>query len=182
MCDMLLSEGRIVSTKGRRASFDTTILATDDLLLPRELPIIVLQNGQSASASEIMAACLQDNGRALIAGERSFGKGTVQQVFEIDNARTAIKFTTARYFRPSGANIHRTSEMQPHDVWGVAPDSQLEHTLSESQQVYLFRRWQQLGDPRKTSGPQPPSPPFSGDPQLRIAVAHFSKVAAASSR
>ena len=175
MCDMLLSEGRIVSTKGRRATFDTTITATPDLLLPLDIPIVVLQNGQSASASEIMAACLQDNGRALIAGERSFGKGTVQQVFEIDNARTAIKFTTARYFRPSGANIHRTSEMQPHDMWGVSPDNGLKHELSESQQVYLFRRWQQLGDPRRTSGPQPPSPPFSGDPQLRIVVEHLQR-------
>ncbi|MCC6511463.1 MAG: PDZ domain-containing protein, partial [Pirellulaceae bacterium] len=122
MCDMLLSKGRIVSTKGRRLGFDTQAEADADLVLPLDIPIIILQNDQSASASEIMAACLQDNGRALIAGQRSFGKGTVQQVFEIDHASTAIKFTTARYFRPSGANIHRTPEMQPQDVWGVSPD------------------------------------------------------------
>ena len=173
MCDMLLKEGRIVSTKGRRSAFDTTLTAAPDLELPLDIPVIILQNGQSASASEIMAACLQDNGRALVAGERSFGKGTVQQVFEIDNASTAIKFTTARYFRPSGANIHRTPEMQAQDVWGVSPDPELEHTLTEMQQVALFRRWQQRGDPRLTTGEQPPSPPFSGDPQLRIAVAHL---------
>ncbi len=120
MCDMLLAEGRIVSTKGRRSAFDHTETAQPDLELPLEIPIIVLQNDQSASASEIMAACLQDNGRAKVAGGRSFGKGTVQQVFEIDHDSTAIKFTIARYLRPSGANIHRTPEMKPEDVWGVS--------------------------------------------------------------
>jgi carboxyl-terminal processing protease len=174
MCDMLLSEGRIVSTKGRRAAFDTTATAKPDLELPLSIPIVVLQNGQSASASEIMAACLQDDGRALVAGERSFGKGTVQQVFEIENAQTAIKFTTARYYRPSGANIHRTPEMGPQDVWGVSPDDKLELPLSELQQVYLFRRWQLEGDPRRTSGPQPPAPPFSGDPQLRLVADYLA--------
>lgn len=173
MCDMLLREGRIVATKGRRSNFDSTITAQPDLELPLNIPITVLINDQSASASEIMAACLQDNARAVIVGERSFGKGTVQQVFEIDNASTAIKFTTARYYRPSGANIHRTSDMQPHDVWGVSPDKGFEIKLTESQQIYLFRRWQQLGDPRLTTGPQPPRPPFSGDPQLRYAVEYL---------
>lgn len=170
MCDMLLSEGRIVSTKGRRSTFDSTLSATPPLELALNVPIIVLQNDQSASASEIMAACLQDNGRARIAGDRSFGKGTVQQVFEIDNARTAIKFTTARYFRPSGANIHRKPQMQPQDVWGVLPEEELKLPLSELQQVNLFQRWHQLGDPRRASGPKPPSPLFSGDPQLRLVV------------
>lgn len=173
MCDMLLSEGRIVSTKGRRSMFDTTVSAEPDLEFPLSIPVVVLQNNQSASASEIMAACLQDNGRAQVAGERSFGKGTVQQVFEIDNAQTAIKFTTARYYRPSGANIHRTPEMEPQDVWGVSPDQELEKQLTELQQVYLFRRWQLEGDPRRTSGPQPPAPPFSGDPQLRLVAEHL---------
>ncbi len=175
MCDMLLSEGRIVSTKGRRFNFNTTSMADSKIEVPADLPVIILMNDQSASASEIMAACLQDNGRALIAGERSFGKGTVQQVFEIDHASTAIKFTTARYFRPSGANIHRTPEMKPQDVWGVKPDSELEMKLTETQQIFLFRRWQQLGDPRRTTGPQPPSPAFSGDPQLRMVVEHLNQ-------
>ncbi|MGN6545450.1 MAG: S41 family peptidase [Aureliella sp.] len=175
MCDMLLSEGRIVSTKGRRSAFDTTVTANPDLELPLSIPVVILQNNQSASASEIMAACLQDDGRALIAGERSFGKGTVQQVFEIDNARTAIKFTTARYYRPSGANIHRTPEMTEQDVWGVSPDKKLELRLTEAEQINLFRRWQLESDPRRTSGPQPPSPPFSGDPQLRLVAEYLQK-------
>ncbi len=173
MCDMLLSEGRIVSTKGRKSTFDHTETADKQVELAEDIPIIVLQNDQSASASEVMSACLQDHQRALVAGERSFGKGTVQQVFEIDHASTAIKFTIARYFRPSGANIHRTPEMKPDEVWGVSPEKELQLKTSENERLYLIRRWQQQGDPRRTSGPQPPSPPFSGDPQLRKAVEYL---------
>ncbi len=174
MCDMLLSEGRIVSTKGRRSGFDHAETADSQVELPADIPVVILQNDQSASASEVMSACLQDHGRALVAGERSFGKGTVQQVFEIDHASTAIKFTIARYFRPSGANIHRTPEMKPEDVWGVSPDKELELSLSDNERLYLFRRWQLQGDPRRTSGPQPPSPAFSGDPQLRKVVEYLT--------
>ena len=170
MCDMLLSEGRIVSTKGRRSGFDHTETADAQVEIAEDIPIIILQNDQSASASEVMSACLQDQHRALVAGERSFGKGTVQQVFEIDHASTAIKFTIARYYRPSGANIHRTPEMKPTEVWGVSPEKELELKMSETERLYLFRRWQQQGDPRRTTGPQPPAPDFSGDPQLRQAV------------
>lgn len=175
MCDMLLSEGRIVSTKGRRSGFDHTEIADARVEIADDVPIIILQNDQSASASEVMSACLQDQHRALVAGERSFGKGTVQQVFEIDHASTAIKFTIARYYRPSGANIHRTPEMKPSEVWGVSPEKELERKMSETERLYLFRRWQQQGDPRRTTGPQPPSPDFSGDPQLRKAVEALKK-------
>lgn len=173
MCDMLLSTGKIVSTKGRHRSFDATFSAAPDLELPESVPIVILQNSQSASASEIMAACLQDDGRAKIAGERSFGKGTVQQVFEIDDATTAIKFTTARYLRPNGKNIHRKPDMKPDEDWGVTPDKELEMPLDETQQLNLFRRWRQLEDPRKSNGPKPPTPPFSGDPQLRKVVEYL---------
>ena len=173
MCDMLLSHGDIVSTKGRRSSFDATYSADSAIELPESIPVVIMQNGQSASASEIMAACLQDSGRAKVAGERSFGKGTVQQVFESDEASTAIKLTTARYLRPNGKNIHRKPEMKPDDVWGVQPDKELEMSLAEPEQINLFRRWRQLEDPRRANQPKPPSPPFSGDLQLRRVVEYL---------
>jgi carboxyl-terminal processing protease len=167
MCDMLIDRGTIVSTAGRRWRFNDRATATPDIQFPLDIPIIVLQNNLSASASEIMAACLQDNGRARIAGERSFGKGTVQQVFELQNDQTAIKFTVARYMRPSGENINRTPEMKPEDVWGVKPEPEFALDLTDTQKVYLFRRWQQLGDPRLMGEERPPRPEFAGDPQLR---------------
>ncbi len=176
MCDMLLKEGRIVSTHGRRSAFDSTVTADAELELPIDIPIVVLQNDQSASASEIMAACLQDNKRAKVAGQRSFGKGTVQQVFEIDNSSTVIKFTTARYLRPSGTNIHRLPDMSDKDIWGVVPDPELAMNLNDFQQVSLYRRWQQLGDPRRVKSDQPPMPMFSGDLQLRMAVRYLQSL------
>ena len=65
---------------------------------------------QSASASELVAACLQDHGRAKIVGMRSYGKGTVQNLIELENGRSALKLTTASYWRPSERNIHRRKD------------------------------------------------------------------------
>ena len=173
MCDMLVDRGVIVSTKGRREVFGTELRADRNVELDMNLPMVVLVNDQSASASEIMAGCLQDLGRAKIVGSRSYGKGTVQQVFELD-PDTAVKFTTARFYRPSGKNIHRTEEMTVEDQWGVVPDEGLDLELSGSQDLYLNRRWRFRGDPRLTTAAErPPAPKFAGDPQLRIAVEYL---------
>src|SRR5206468_9909384 len=75
-------------------------------------PMVVLVNGQSASASEIVAACLQDHGRAVIVGEKSFGKGSVQDVLEFAQTGGEIKLTIARYFPPSDRNIDKLAAEQ----------------------------------------------------------------------
>lgn len=171
MCDMLVEEGVIVSTRGRRDIFGSEFKADTKVDLDQGVPMVVLVNDQSASASEIMAGCLQDLGRAKIAGSRSYGKGTVQQVFELENDQTALKFTTARFYRPSGRNIHRTEEMGPDDQWGIIPDEGLRLKLNELQDLYLNRRWRRRGDPRVTMAQEhPPSPVCAGDPQLKLAV------------
>jgi len=72
-----------------------------------DLPLAVLVNGYSASASEIVAACLQDHRRAIIVGQRTFGKGSVQELFELEGSRSALKLTIGTYHRPSGKNIGR---------------------------------------------------------------------------
>ena len=171
MCDMLIDSGVIVSTRGRRAIFGAEFDATSRLELDLSIPIVLLVNDQSASASEIMAGCLQDLGRAEIAGQRSYGKGTVQQVFELENDQTALKFTTARFYRPSGKNIHRTEKMNAEDEWGITPEPALTLPLEPIQEIYLNRRWQYRGDPRiMASTERAPAPPFAGDPQLALAV------------
>lgn len=175
ICDMLLESGRIVSTKGRDIRFNSQYDAKPPVEISLQVPVVVMINDQSASSSEIVAACLQDSGRAIIAGDRSFGKGTVQQVFELDG-QAAIKFTTARYYRPSGANIHRLESMGTKETWGVLPDNELALKLNDQEQIHLFRRWQYRGDPRKvTSTEQPPSPECSGDPQLRRVLTYLRK-------
>lgn len=174
MCDMLVDKGIILKTKGRQAVFDNEFSADADVEIDRSLPMVVMVNGDSASASEIMAGCLQDLCRARIAGTRSYGKGTVQQVFELESDTSALKFTTARFLRPSGKNIHRTEEMKAEDQWGISPEPELNLPITELEQVYLNRRWQLRGDPRAVRrGEQPPEPPFAADPQLEAAVRYL---------
>lgn len=175
MCDMLLDKGVIVSTRGRDEKDRDARSADADLSLPLNLPIVVIVNDQSASASEIMAACLQDNGRAKIAGQRSYGKGTVQQVFDLDS-ESAIKFTTARFYRPNGNNIHRLKDMKDDDEWGVSPDPELKVEITPLEEIYLQKRWNMRGDPRLMGSPEkPPAPPFAGDRQLQAAVKYLKE-------
>lgn len=176
MCDMLLDHGRIVSTRGRNQRYQMEFTADAELSFPTDIPMVVLVNDQSASASEIMAGCLQDTGRAVVAGQRSYGKGTVQQVFPLESDQTALKFTTARFFRPSGQNIHRDDEMSEADAWGVTPAPELTYPMSDVQQLYLNLRWRKRGDPRMmTQTERPPAPELAGDPQLKLAVDYLRR-------
>lgn len=168
MCDMLLDRGVIVSTRGRNEQFVSERKADHDVLLPLGIPIVVLVNGDSASASEIMAACLKDSGRAMLAGQRSYGKGTVQQVFDLQDNQTAIKVTTAKFYRPNGKNIHRSENSKDSDDWGVTPDSELTEPITSLEEMYLYKRWNSRGDPRATNAiEKPPAPKCEGDRQLR---------------
>jgi len=116
IADVFIDKGLIVSTKGRVASNDQDYKATPSDLLDGK-PLIVLINGGSASASEIVAGALQDHGRALILGTDSFGKGSVQTVLNIDD-KEAIKLTTARYYTPNGRSIQAA---------GITPDVLVEY-------------------------------------------------------
>ncbi|WP_153556317.1 S41 family peptidase [Roseimaritima sediminicola] len=148
ICDMFIESGEIVSTRGRDASKKATSeLATPGTLVDPEKPMVVLIDQNSASASEIVAACLQDHGRATIAGTRSYGKGTVQNVLIMEYGRSAFKLTTARYYRPSGQNIHRTSDASEEDVWGVRPDPSLRVRLDDQQRQAVRRRWRRATFP-----------------------------------
>ena len=101
--DAFVNEGVIVSTKGRLASSRMSFEATEQMSVA-QITIVVLINGGSASASEIVAGALQDKKRAIIMGTSSFGKGSVQTVLQLSEER-AIKLTTARYYTPSGRSI-----------------------------------------------------------------------------
>ncbi|PIR20363.1 MAG: peptidase S41 [Deltaproteobacteria bacterium CG11_big_fil_rev_8_21_14_0_20_47_16] len=133
--DLFLSAGTIVTTESRRQEIDRRI-ATGEGTEPG-YPIIILINGGSASASEIVAGALQDNGRALLMGTQSFGKGSVQSVMELDDG-SALKLTIARYFTPSGRSIQAqgiTPDVLVGDTPGKAPvrrnfrESALRHHL-----------------------------------------------------
>lgn len=113
--DAFLESGLIVYTEGRIADSEMKFNATPRRLLDGA-PLVVLVNGGSASASEIVAGALQDHKRAVILGTRTFGKGSVQTILPL-NEKTALKLTTARYFTPSGRSIQAE---------GVMPDIVLE--------------------------------------------------------
>ena len=109
--DLFLNNGLIVYTEGKIKDSNLKFNAKPNELL-KHIPIIVLVNGGSASASEIVAGALQDHKRAIIMGERTFGKGSVQTILPM-NDETALKLTTARYYTPSGRSIQAS---------GIEPD------------------------------------------------------------
>ena len=137
IADMFLTEGKIVSTRGRYQQEEIIEARPEGtMLLPAErYPIAVLINRNSASASEILAAALQDHHRAVVIGERSFGKGSVQNIIDLENKSSALKLTTASYWRPSGKNIHRFPDSKETDEWGVKPDAGYEVALKDEERL-----------------------------------------------
>jgi carboxyl-terminal processing protease len=131
IADMFVEEGKIVSTRGRNTAEKTFEARKDGTFTG--FPMAVLVNHNSASASEILAACLQDHNRASIVGERSFGKGSVQNIIELEEGNSVLKLTVATYWRPSGKNIHRFKNAKDTDEWGVTPDQGLDVPLTREE-------------------------------------------------
>ena len=136
------------------------------------LPLVVLVNQMSASASEIVSGALQDDKRALVVGERTFGKGSVQILFPLTGRTSAVKLTTSHYYLPSGRCIHKEDNST---TWGVDPDVNVEMTVEQMRSAQEART--DLEVLRDNDGPatNPSTQPakkdlLSADPQLSAAV------------
>jgi carboxyl-terminal processing protease len=147
VCDLFLDDGLIVATQGRGMTKIESVNAKPGTAVPANLPIAVLINENSASASEVVAACLKDRNRAIIVGQRSYGKGNVQSVIPIEGGRAAIRFTTAYYFPPSGRRIHKRPKDTDDDQWGVEPSPGAEITLDQKQLAIASERMRRRSDP-----------------------------------
>lgn len=188
ICDMFLDDGVIVSTRTRGGVEDDIYMAEPGVVVPSDVPVVVLVNHYSASASEIVAACLQDHDRAVVVGDRSWGKGTVQNVIEIDKGnKGALRLTTSSYWRPSGVNIHRDPDAKETDTWGVSPNAGLEVKLTDEEMEKVvearakkdaFRPYEDKTPPAEKPASEAttvkPEPPFE-DPQLRKAIDYLQQ-------
>lgn len=118
---VFLDGGEVLSARGRKASDTERYNAERGELFPN-MPVVVLINSGSASAAEIVAGALQDRGRAVIMGRRSFGKGSVQSVIPLRNGGGALRLTTQRYFTPSGKSIQGRGIL-PDVLVALSPDT-----------------------------------------------------------
>ena len=165
----------IVSTKGR-ATEPWSIMSRTETEF-ESLPLIVLVNEFSASASEIVAGALQAHSRALLVGQRTYGKGSVQNPWPLGDGRALLKLTTALYYLPfMERSIHRSEESKE---WGVKPDVLVKLTPKESRRVLQLRRRSDI-IPGKSGNLPPTSAPATQnaeddstldvDPQVETAL------------
>lgn len=164
---LFVGREKVVEVRYRRGKPD---VHTGEFAGEKGFSMVVLVNGGSASASEIVAACLQDLGRAIVIGEKSYGKGSVQHMFKFHPTGGELKMTVARYYPPTGRNIDKLATEQDPAVkeWGVSPDKGFAVDLSREERNELQEHLRNLD-----VLPQPKSDKPFIDRQLDKAMEHL---------
>ena len=200
MANLFLPRGTIVSQRRRDSEIVETVTAVPERCRFPELPLVILVNGYSASASEVLAGALQDHGRAAIVGTPTFGKGFVNTVYSWKDLDFRLKLTTARFFTPNGRNLDGHHRRGPHEAngsgsappsGGIAPDVLVD--LEQAAQEALERQLAQFEPPAQylaafravaaRHGLAVPTPPdAAGDPQLAQALVTLRERVTAAGR
>jgi len=172
--DLFIDDGAIVSVRqGNRKESQTTYPGKSPGSY-LNFPMVCLVNGDSASGSEILSACLQDHGRAVIMGERSYGKGSVQNVDEHVATGGTIKLTTATFWPPSGKNLNKAStDGKEESEWGVRPDKGFELKLDRAERDELVERILNWGVIERKDLPHKESKKEFKDRQLEMAMEYL---------
>jgi C-terminal peptidase prc len=168
--DLFVDDGLIVTIKprvGREAPYTGN---HDGSYL--NFPMVCLVNGMSASGSEIVSACLQDHERALIMGERSYGKGSVQNIQPFEGGE--LKLTTASFWRPSGKNLNKAfTQGRENDEWGVTPNKGFALKLSEKEREQLYEHQKDSEIIPRRDVPVKKKEPEFRDRQLEMALEYL---------
>jgi carboxyl-terminal processing protease len=165
---VFLDEGVVATLKARDK--EDQVYRSDGTGAVKDLPLVVLVNGETSGGAELLAAALQDRDRAVVVGQRTRGKASVQTSFPVTGAPIVLKVTNGEFVRPSGKPLHRAADARAADDWGVRPDDGLESRVSAELSASLKADWQ-----RQTLRPggdieRLPMDDLDADPQLQAAV------------
>ena len=180
ICETFVGREKLVTVKPRAGRPQTY---RGEKKGDKSFEMVVLVNGHSASASEIVSACLQDHERAVVVGERSYGKGSVQDVVGFDETGGEIKLTIARYYPPSDRNIDKLASEQDTTIkdWGVHPDKGFEVKLTREELTDLETYMRDL-EIIQVPGGKVQQVSEEKDKQLKVALDHLRKSLAASGK
>lgn len=179
ICGLFVGRDKVVSVKPRVGSRAGGVrVYNGEERGETGFPMVVLVNGNSASASEIVGACLQDHNRAVIIGEKSYGKGSVQDILPVDSTGGEIKLTIARYYPPSDRNIDKLAADSDPTIkeWGVSPDKGFELKLTREENSDLADHLRELEIIRPNGAKPKGEKPFD-DKQLIRAVKYLKEEA-----
>src|SRR4051812_45183366 len=165
IADLFVEHGRIVTFKSRDHEQGYDAKAEGTYL---NFPMVVLVNRHTASAAEIIAACLQDHERATVIGERTFGQAVVKSLIPLKGGIGALKLPTGAYYRPSGKNMNRYPGLTEADDWGVTPT--VEVSLSEEE----FKDFEKYQNSKYAIGQPPAGKGGFQDRQLQKAVEYLN--------